>query len=313
MRSLDGEIWKRLDRATIDPHNQLGADGFESVAYMACLAAARGSPRPRFVELGSTFFASKTKFEIIERIATERFPDWPKLDPAWTGVDNSRFMHDSTRALHGEAGIELFDGHDAIRRESDFAVFLSRFVASYVFAGGRQLADYLAERFDAALVEDAYSITGEDVPVFNHGQPEVFFALPETFGRLEQAGFEIYVLDSYPDFPAGSAPCHVIRCLAAKKARYTVEARSRLEALGFATASPVDAGKLLPKLNAAVSAKQWRAVERAKRTSPVWGRAARVPRASWRARLAHWGWGRYRLGGPAALAEIYRALDEEKP
>ena len=315
---LDGDLWKRLNRAAIDPHFQLSKAGFEAVAHMACIAAAADERKPVFVELGSTFFASKTKLEILNRAA-----DWPPLEPAWIGVDNSAFMHDATRALHGGSAVRMVNDYHQVAEPERLALFLSRFVASYAFSGGQPFADYLAGRFQAALIEDAYSTSGEDVRVSNHGQPEVFFSIPETFGRIEQAGFAIHVLDSYPDFPAGSAPCHVIRYLAAKKGVLNDRANGSLAQLGFARlGAPATAGMLLEQLNARITAKQWRIVERAKRESPVWGRTAydagrKSLFASFRNLLgkgrAYAGWRRYRLGGPLARREIERALDEEKP
>ena len=82
---------------------------------------------------------------------------------------------------------------------------------------------------------------------------------------------------------------------------------------------------LLEQLNASVTARQWRAVEQAKRESPVWGRTPNVAdSASWRALtragkelIRHYfrypGWRYYRLGGPMAVREIDRALRAEKP
>ena len=306
-----GELWRRVERAALDPHFQLSKDGFEAVAQLAALAVGAGEPQPLLVELGSTFFASKTKLEILNRIAGEA------LEPEWIGIDNSRFMHDTTRALHGDGAVRLLDDYRKLAPPQSFAGFLSRFVASYVFPGGTAFADYLAERFQAAVIEDAYSTTARDEPVHNHGQAEIFFSLPATFGRLEERGFEIRLLDAYPDFPAGAARCHVIRYLATRKGVANARSAAWLSALGFQAGDVRPAATLLDELNAAVPAGRWSAVERAKRESPVWGRTPEASeRPSWaarlRARLARAPWRRYRLGGSAALREIDRALDEEQ-
>jgi hypothetical protein len=319
---LDGPLWQRLDRSRLDPHFQLSRPAFEAVAYMACLAASRNEAHPVFVELGSTFFTARTKFQIIDRLASERFPDWPRMRPQWIGIDNSPFMHDTTRALHPDPDIRLFDDYNAVSRPAGFAVFLSRFVASYAFRGATELADYLADRFQAAVVEDAYSTTPRDEPVFNHGQPEVFFSIPALFGRLQDAGFDLHVLAAYPDYPAGSAPCHVIRYVLARKGAMSERLGVWLAGLGLAApgraASPAS---LLGELNARVTTEQWRRVRKAKEESPVWGPtppAATEPRLA-RARrfvrslLADRRWRRYRLAGPMATREIERAVSEEKP
>lgn len=306
--SLDGQFWKDHDRKVVDPHFQISRDAFEQVAYLACLAA--GQTEPAFIELGSTFFTARTKFETVNAVARELFADWPRFEPRWVGIDNSPFMHDTAQLLHGQA-MRLVDDYRKADREG--AIFISRFVSSYVFQSGREFADYLSP-FRAALIEDAYSTTSADVPVENHGQPEVFFSVPEAMGQLERAGFEIYLLDHYPDFPAGAAPCHVIRYLAAKPGVYGLGVAGRLSALGFNAAQRVAGLSLLDRLNSSVSASQWDEVERAKQASPVWGRAQ--PRASARTRLARWlrsfgKWGDYRLRSPLAAQEIQRALGEE--
>lgn len=326
LQAMDSTLWTKLERATVDPHFQLSGPMFESVATMTCLAAESGEPRPIFVELGSTFLTSKTRFEIIDRVARELDPEWPSLQPQWLGIDNSRFMHDTTRALHGESGIELVSDYGEVARPGRFAVFLSRFVASYAFRGGREFADYLGERFPAALVEDAHSTTLEELPVFNHGQRETFFSVPEVFARLEQHGMQVYLLDAYPDHPAGAARCHVLRYLALRKGLATKRFRQRLTALGFGDpGDPVTASALLQKLNDAVAPAQWRAVKRAKEESPVWGRTpfagsspawnAFVRRAKDQVKrlVLYPAWRRYRFGGPLAEREILRALHDEKP
>jgi len=323
---MDSDLWTKLDRSVVDPHSQLSKSMFESVACMTCLAAQSGETAPSFVELGSTFFTSKTRFEIIDRIAREQFPLWPQLQPQWLGIDNSRFMHDTARALHGDGDITLVDGYGALAKPQRFPVFLSRFVASYAFPHGSDFAAYLAEPFQAALVEDAYSTSAEEIQVFNHGQSETFFSIPEVFARLQQSGFEIYLLDSYPDHPAGAARCHVIRYLAARKGLVTEEFKRRMAALGFnPPGEPVPAGALLQKLNDSVTPARWRAVKKAKAEFPVWGRTPdEGSPAAWSPLLrnakdlvkryfSYPAWRRYRLGGPLAVREIHRAVSEENP
>jgi hypothetical protein len=326
LRATDSDLWSRFDRSVVDPHYQLSTAAFVPVAHVACLAAGSGEARPTFVELGSTFFTSKTKFEIVDKIARERFSEWPELQPKWIGIDNSRFMRDTTRVLHGPEAVELVDNYSTVVRTGRFAAFLSRFVPSYAFASSVEFADYLAERFDAAVVEDAYSTTERDVSVFNHGQAEVFFSLPIFLGRLEQSDFDLHVLDAYPDFPAESAPCHVIRYLVVRKGVFTDRTKQYLAGFGLnSSATRASAATLLQQLNASVTLRQWRAVKKAKRESPVWGPTPGLTEAltwnSWiragkdRAKryFAYPGWRRYRLGGATALREIHRALREEKP
>lgn len=323
LRELDGPLWSRVDRSQVDPHHQLSRGAYEAVSLLSVLAAEAGEARPVLVELGSTFFASRTKLAIVDRIARERFADWPKLEPEWVGIDNSRFMHDATRALHHDAAIRIVEDYAEVTRADRFSGFLSRFVASYAFPRGEAFARYLTERFPVAVVEDAYSTTGEDVAVHNHGQPEVFFSIPQTFGALEAAGFEIRVLEAYPDFPAGAAPCHVVRYLALRRGILTQRARERLGELALdLPAAPASAATLLSELNARVPESRWRSVEAAKQRSPVWGPTQGEPASPLRQaardlfdRYVRFpSWRRYRMGGTLAVQEIARALrDETRP
>lgn len=323
-QGMDETVWEELDRAKVDPHFQITRPMFESIAAMTFLAADAGEARPVFVELGSTFFTSRLRFEIVDRVARERFADWPKLEPHWLGIDNSPFMHDTTHALHGE-GIELADDYRSASKSQRFSIFLSRFVASYAFQSGTEFADYLGDRFQAALVEDAYSTTEHDLNVFNHGQAETFFAIPATLAALEKHGMEVWILNAYPDHPAGAAPCHVIRYMAAKKGLVSERFRERMREMGFEVGAPVAAQSMLPTLNDSVSPARWAAVRKAKEESPVWGRTpdetgspvwnSIIRRGKdWvRRYFLHPAWRRYRFSGPLAEREIIRALREEKP
>ena len=326
LKGLDGSLWTRFDRSLVDPHYQLSAAAYEPVAILTCLAADFDDRAPTFTELGSTFFASKTKFEIIDQLAAKCFSDWPQLKPKWIGIDNSRFMHDTTRTLHGQGAVELLDDYRALPRLDGLAIFLSRFVTSYVFSSASEFADFIAERFQIALIEDAYSTTEDDAAVFNHGQAEIFFSIPMAIGRLEQVDFDIYLLDTYPEFPAGSAPCHVIRYIAIKKGLLRARAKERLASLGIDSMNQPTAVKLLlQQLNSRIPRERWRAIKKAKRESPVWGRTPEESNAgTWNsyaqkvkeAIKRYWArsdWHDYRLEGPMAIREIDRAIRDEKP
>jgi hypothetical protein len=88
---------------------------------------------------------------------------------------------------------------------------------------------------------------------------------------------------------------------------------------------PVEAGALLQKLNDSVSPAKWRAVRKAKKVSPVWGRTPDSGgSAAWNSLVrgakdlvkryfVFSKWRRYRFGGPLAVREIHRAVSEEKP
>ena len=317
-------LWSQVDRDRIDPYRQLDRAAFETMAQIVCLATAHDQTQPLLVELGSTFFASKTKFEIVNAVARERNSDWPQIRPDWLGLEKSQFMHDVTRALHGDKEVTLLDDYAKFEGTDRFSVFYSRFVATYAFHSGVEFAGYVADRFSVAIVEDAHSTTNRDVAVANHGQPETFFSLTDVFEILENRDFEIYILDTYPDYPAGAEPCHVVKYMAIRKGLITQKYVEMLRRLGFefdAATRKAGSAEILKRLNDGVSRRRWRQVKRAKRVSPVWGRSGEAALRErlgqiWQATRRMWppksGWRRHRLGGSLAVSEIERALREEE-
>ncbi len=326
-RGLQGAVWARADRSRIDPYYQLSQLSFDFVAIMTMLAEAAGSIKPQMVELGSTFFASKLRFEIVNTAARALFDDWKQMEPHWVGIDNSMFMHDTTRLLHNDKAVELVTDCNDVPQTDQFNGLISRFVASYVFPDAGKFVEFATGRFDAVMIEDAYSTTRDDVSVYNHGQPETFYALPAVFSAFARKGYTIYVLYSYPDYPGGSAPCHVVKYLAVRNALAKSDFVSRLARLGFelpgATEHPERA---LDEMNARVSVQRWANVKQAKLESPVWGPTPedytapeprpfdnlKKPIEGLISRLSPRGdWTDYALGGPQAEREIARALAEE--
>src|SRR5262249_45281869 len=155
----------------------------------------------------------------------------------------------------------------------DHAIFLARFVASYVFPDALAFTRFLDVSFSAAVVEDAHSISGRDVPVWNHGQPEVFFSVPDIVTGLRASDFRVYCLSSYPDYAAGTAACHVVKYFAVKPSVQIDRIAATLAALGFPfdpSAQLVDE-RLLERLNRSVTPARWEEVKEAKRRSPMWG------------------------------------------
>jgi hypothetical protein len=278
-RHFDEKIWSRLDRSTIDPHFQLNKAAFETAALVTALCATTSDEHPLLIELGATFFASKTKFEIVDAVASKHIERWRALKPEWVGLDNSRFMHDVAHELHGD-GIEILDDYLKFRPSQRFSIFYSRFVASYAFPGSDALAKYLANNFQAVVLEDAFATVPQDIPVTNHGQDEVFFDIAHTIRTLEAQGFEAYLLDSYPDFPAQAAPCHVVKLLAVRRGIALEKLSAIVDALGFTfgpAAQRIDSVTILRRLNDAVTPGIWRHVRRAKEIPPC-GDELRQPR-----------------------------------
>lgn len=268
-------LWKHVDRSQIDPHSQLVPSSFEPVVHALSLSHTSKQRQPRFVELGSTFFASIAKLRLASRVAESCLATPIEISPQWIGIDNSQFMHDVVHLLHGSQEVDLLDDYKNLETSGEFSVLLSRFVASYVFESSADYADYVAQHFSAVVVEDAYSTTQSDVRVHNHGQPEVFFSLPTVFQKLEENGFSFYILETYPDWPGDAAPCHVVRYLATKRELVTDEYVDMIEKLGFSfdpVQCRVKANEVLGRLNAKVSQEDWQKVQLNKLKNPVWGR-----------------------------------------
>ena len=101
---------------------------------------------PTIVELGSTFYASRVKHQVVEAFAGKA------TKPTWVGIDNSKLMQDTTDLLHDDAVKVL--NHTSLHRGGPGHVLLSRFVASYVFTSAAEHVDFIASNFDAAVIED---------------------------------------------------------------------------------------------------------------------------------------------------------------
>jgi len=314
---FDEKIWSILDRASVDPHAQLVREGFHLVSCVTALCGVMGE-RPVVAELGSTFCAARVKFEIIDAIARQKVPSWQSPDPRWVGLDNSTFMRDVSLTLHHDSPPTILDDYAKFQGD-DRSIFVARFVASYAFSKTEAFAEFIAANFGAMVLEDAFSTTDGEVRTENHGQPEIFFNLPRLQQMLAKEGFTFYLLSSYPDYPAETAPCHVIKLLALRREVPVAPVAATLDAMGFAfdpERQRVDA-TLLEKLNAAVSPERWQQVQSAKARSPVWGPSPEAsPTSSMVSRVRDWlrerfgadPWGHYRLSGEMAREQIRRAV-----
>lgn len=298
---IELDEWPNLDRTAVDPHCQTVKASFDAVATAMCLTPEGQSPT--FVELGSTFFASL----IREKIIAKAMSDPPNV-AGWIGIDNAQFMHDVTQLIHDQPAKLLHDYRD-YQAADGFSVLLSRFVASYVFNSAAATAEFFSE-FDAVVIEDAYSVTVEDVAVHNHGQPETFSSLPLLMKALEEQGYAIRVFESYPDFPSGAQQCHVVKYVAAKESMLGGEFFGRMNQLGIKLEEIqpwATSESLLDHLNEQVSAEDWERVKRRKQAYPVWGRTdTSVDYLAERPAFPKAGFGDYILSGPQAEDEIRR-------
>ena len=307
LSALDSELWGRLDRAEIDPHYQINSESFRLVSTATAATHAMRSA-PTIVELGSTFYASRVKHQVVEAFAGKA------TKPTWVGIDNSKLMQDTTDLLHDDAVKVL--NHTSLHRGGPGHVLLSRFVASYVFTSAAEHVDFIASNFDAAVIEDPYATIDADISVENHGQPETFLSLPRVFSGLVKAGYRLHVLDSYPDCPTGSARCHVTKYVAVRKQAVDLALMAGvLDRLGYNLPASADPSTVLATLNAAISEAYWAKVQAMKEISPVWGPTspdAALPTSGDGAEVLG-PWRNYVLSGRQAVDQISRAISTIEP
>ena len=325
---FDTMIWQAFDRSIIDPHFQVTKYAFEPMAHLMAISAANAATNPVFVELGSTFFAAIEKFDILDLVARNVIPRWPKIEPAWIGIENASFSNDVAHTLHPGRDLPIVGDWSSYKRTERFTCFYSRFVASYTFPDAATFGRFIVENCDAAVIEDPYSTTDEDVHVFNHGQKETFFSFSAVLHELKQAGFAVFLLNHYPDYPKDAAPCHVIRYVAIKdtidRAAYG-EYLKKLGWTGDALTRPAVPKETLAAFNAAMTRNDWASVKRQKAASPVWGPSdlskvnsiCDVAKSMIRGLLSRVGvlsigWGRYRMEGSSVTDAIFRAVGKVK-
>lgn len=322
--SLKGNIWNTMDHHKVDPHSQINIYAFEAVSVVASIAAHSGESSPRIVELGSTFFASIDKYEIIQKIASCSGLAWDVVKPSWLGIDNSSFSNKVAQKLHADIkNMEIVEDYQDIKKAS-FSILYSRFVASYVFKSSNQFVDYVDQYFDALVVEDAFSTTQDDIATYNHGQPETFFSFTKYTQDLHKKGFQVYVMHAYPDFPAGTHPCYVIKHCAVKKNVPIEKVREDLLKIGIdLELKPIDEG-YIASLNRKYTKTDWEIVKKSKRVSPVWGETNLEENNHYiksnflsylrafrrRFLLKRNGWSQYKLKGIFAEDEIERTLGD---
>lgn len=81
-----------------------------------------------------------------------------------------------------------------------------------------------------------------------------------VFNSLKDAGYQLYILDSYPDYPGKSSPCHIVKFIAIKDKSYDIDQISKLaNGIGFkfdAQKQRVNTRDVLSDLNKKVSVKE---------------------------------------------------------
>lgn len=328
--TLDAELWERHDRAIIDPHFQINRNSFETAAVGAAILSTVNESQITASELGSTFFTAIDKFRLASLELSRLEPAAPEINPEWYGIDNSPFVNDVARILHSSGvTLKILDDHRKARRVGGYGLFLSRFVSSYVFDNTLEFSNFLLANYDGGIVEDAFSAAGKEVEVFNHGQRETYFDLAALCRKLQSNGRRVFMLDHFPDFPAGTKPCFVCKLVFVDHKTDIDVVSRRVRALGYeldADTQEVEAETVLERLKASTTAARWEQVSRYKMKEPVWGRTpAKPPTDSLRSRIINGlyrlrrshqikrqGWRLLNLSNPLTIVDVEQALSDKK-
>lgn len=321
LADFDETTWKSLDRKHIDPHFQLNKSGFETSVYLNALFYSQKKKLSTIVELGQTFFTAIDKFSIVHQASTHHFSlEFSPDTIQWIGIDNSEFCNLTAQVLHKDqqSNMTIYDDFSKFPKQDD-AIFHSRFVCSYAFNDTATLTDFLSQNFECAIIEDAFSTEAKDIHTQNHGQQETFFNLNEFQTTLTEQNYQIYLLDSYGDWPAGAEKCFVAKLLILKKDAVDFtkfEDFISVHGLTFNKASSHHPS-LLSYLQQSISLSDWRKIYTNKRINPVWGKTDLTKQSPLKSLLKRWkekkaifknGYRHYSLTGRNADEELTRFL-----
>ncbi|MEM9684624.1 MAG: hypothetical protein AAF942_15230, partial [Pseudomonadota bacterium] len=281
-------------------------------------------------ELGSTFFTAIDKYRLAAKELARLDPTLKRSDPSWFGIDNSPFVNDVAQILHvkGEAPA-ILDDFRKVSRLDGYSLFMSRFVSSYVFRTTAEFADFLLANYDGGIVEDAFLAAGGEAEVFNHGQRETYLDLADLCRRLGAGGRRVFLLDHYPDFPAGTQPCFVCKLVILDRGTDPDVVAARCRTLGYAfdpATQEVDPDSVMAGLSAGTSSERWAQVQRYKAMEPVWGRTPeelagesfkqtvmnRLYRLRQSVRVWQRGWRRLNIRHPLTFMDVQHALEDKR-
>lgn len=276
LTNFDEITWNHLDRTKIDPHFQLNKSGFETSAYLNALLFSQKKKLSTIVELGQTFFAAIDKFALVHQVSKKHFKlNFSPASIQWIGIDNSEFCNTTAQVLHNQfqSNITIYDDFSKFPKQSE-AIFHSRFVCSYAFEKTLDLTNFLTDHFECAVIEDAFSTEEMDVLTQNHGQRETFFNLKEFQDVLNKKNYQLYLIDSYGDWPAGAERCFVVKLLIIKDGAIDLtKLENFLSFHGFSLSqAPNPKTDLLPYLKNQISPSDWKKIYANKKTNPVWGK-----------------------------------------
>lgn len=264
IKDFDTGFWKNNSREKIDPHFQVKKDNFY-IAYLISLLNELSENELSITEFGSTFFTLIDKLDLIS----------PNNNIKWEGIDNSDFVNETARYLHPTKNLKITKDWENYKSTSN-ALLTSRFVCSYAIDNSNDFADFISKHFTVGVIEDAFSSNNKDQTTYNHGQKQTFYSLDNLFKKLNDFGFEVFILDSYPDCPAGSTRCHNTKFFFYKPDSIKVDLNylfNKLEDVQFANIGYKYSGDSPSHfLNKRITDEEWVDVERNKRINPVWSR-----------------------------------------
>ena len=253
-------------------------------------------------------------------------PAYPaKCAIKWTGIDNSSFAVEVAKILQGETDdINFFKDHRdySINQEVKRSIFTSRFVSSYAFTSTAEFIAFLTKHnFDAMVLDEPFNAGRSDLKTYNHGLPICYFQLDELNHFAISNGYQIEVIDWYPDNPARSGRCLNMKLAIQRKGTPSVAHVSRDLSLDHnykLLVSNFTTEDLLHQ----ITADRWRQVDQFKFQNPVWSQTpAEITSSSlymWAREFAATTYHKWRAGiirttlrGQNVQNEIRRYLSEE--
>lgn len=271
-KDFDSSAWNTLNRKEIDPHFQIISKQFETAGFMGgILRGLNNKEKATVAELGQTFFTFIDKFRFLEKLSNEPL-DSEQIN--WVGIDNSEFANITASTLHiNHKNISFYNDWKDFKTNGN-AIFHSRFVCSYAFPTTNAFADFISSNFSACVIEDAFSIVGKEVEVFNHGQRQLFFSLNDCVNKLRSQGFKVFLIDWYGDFPAGSEKCFVTKLLVFKESAVDLAAVCQHLSNHGLNFDPLkaDIPDMLNYMDTRIDSKEWAKIKDNKLVNPVWSR-----------------------------------------
>ncbi len=230
------------------------------------------------VELGSTFFNLKNKIDLI-LLKTQK----NRKQIIFIGIDNSDFMKDCTKVLHNDfiEKIKIIKNYNEYNKIEKNNIFTSRFVSSYAFKNTEEFIKFLRHgNFELLIFEEAFGIDGFDINTENHGQTITYFSLNKLISFANLDGYKLIILGIYPDNPALSGRCLVIRIMMIKeKLNFNLDSLINEIRINFPSIKDeIIINNLIDEVKNITKNINWKIIDKYKLIEPVWGKSPVIQR-----------------------------------